>query len=129
MYPEQYAYFKSIMGDPSDNINGLPKYGKKRALAVVNGEKQLTDEQNQIVEENMELINLLGRRNDELWRDEYNYYASVVDTVEDIRDFNRFEQLCEELNLDSVINNKSTWYSMFFAKQRVTNLISELFAD
>lgn len=42
--------FKSLVGDSSDNIKGVPKVGPKSALKIMNGEKELTQEEQKIYE-------------------------------------------------------------------------------
>lgn len=41
IYPNQVVDFKALMGDPSDNIPGVPGIGKKRATDLINEYKTL----------------------------------------------------------------------------------------
>ncbi len=50
---------KSISGDSSDNISGVPKFGEKRSLkAMAENMKSFTPEQMAIVEKNLQIVDL-----------------------------------------------------------------------
>jgi 5'-3' exonuclease len=54
-----YVLFKSVMGDKSDKIDGVPGYGKvKSARVAEEGTHTLTEDQMQIVENNLRIIDL-----------------------------------------------------------------------
>jgi 5'-3' exonuclease len=59
---EHYVLWKSIKGDPSDNIKGLFRYGEKKAKKLVENwdelSPKLTEEQIDIIEETKSLIDL-----------------------------------------------------------------------
>ena len=128
MSPTRFAYYKSIIGDKSDNIEGLYKFGNKKALRVVKGEIVLTEEQENKVAENMKLISL-AQHNDEEWQEEYAYYDEALDNVEMSADFNSFITMCDNLDLDSISHNQSTWHSLFFMKSTMENVLFQLFKD
>ena len=48
--------FKSLVGDKSDGISGVPKIGKKTAIQVISGFKQLTKEQQLIFEKCKDIV-------------------------------------------------------------------------
>lgn len=54
-----YTIFKSVVGDKSDNISGVPKYGNVKAKKIATeGLQLLTEENRKIVEENIKIIDL-----------------------------------------------------------------------
>jgi len=54
-----YVIFKSVVGDKSDNISGVPKYGNVKGKKIaLGGLDLLSDEHKKIVEENIKIIDL-----------------------------------------------------------------------
>lgn len=54
-----YVVFKSVVGDKSDNIDGVPKYGNVKGKKIaVGGLELLSEEYRKIVEENIKIIDL-----------------------------------------------------------------------
>ena len=56
--------FKSIVGDKSDGVSGVPRIGEKGAIKVLTGLITLTEEQKKIFEECKDIIDI--RRNPNL---------------------------------------------------------------
>lgn len=128
MSPCRFALFKSIKGDRSDNIEGLYKFGNKKALKVINGDLSLTKEQEDKITQNLKLISL-DEKDDDDWLEEYKYYNNIIaQPLPDI-DFNKFIKKCEELDLESIYYNQATWHSLFFVKSTMENILFKLFKD
>lgn len=54
-----YVLFKSVVGDKSDNIGGVPRYGQAKGKKVaIEGVEVLSDEHQKIVKENIKIIDL-----------------------------------------------------------------------
>lgn len=54
-----YVLYKSVVGDPSDNISGVPRYGKAKGQKVAKeGIAILSEEHKKIVEENIKIIDM-----------------------------------------------------------------------
>jgi DNA polymerase I len=57
--PEQYVLYKSMVGDPSDNIPGIPKIGKIRASKILNNTFPFNlEEYSELLQRNKELISI-----------------------------------------------------------------------
>jgi DNA polymerase I len=56
--PARYLEYKALVGDKSDNISGVRGIGPKNALKVLNNERQLTPEEQTILQRNVDLIRL-----------------------------------------------------------------------
>lgn len=112
---DNYVLYKSLIGDKSDNIKGLPRVGKKTAIKYISNWdktlKKLTESNLQQVKDNITLIDL---------RYGYNYYDTEVISYkkqykeqEDIvYDKNAFLKLCKEHNLHN-ISKDVNWSDCF----------------
>jgi DNA polymerase-1 len=127
MHPNRFCEFKCIVGDKSDNIEGVPGFGNKRALDIIKGEKTLTNDQQKIVDRNKELINLDNSLN-EMWTDEYKFYDTQIAAAECKPNFTTFKNICEKFNLNSILKQESKWHDIFFMKSALNDTISKLFA-
>ena len=127
MHPNRFCEFKCIVGDKSDNIEGVPGFGNKRALNIIKGEKTLTNDQQKIVDRNKELINLDNSLNG-MWADEYKFYDTQIAAAECKPNFITFKNICEKFNLNSILKQESKWHDIFFMKSALNDTISKLFA-
>jgi 5'-3' exonuclease len=107
-----YKLFKSIKGDPSDNIEGLKGYGdvysRKLASNWKENKNKLTQEQISIVEKNIQLIDLnFGYK---FQKDEQKIYENQFNYLKNIEcDFGKFIRLCKEWGLTDIVNEKNEW--------------------
>lgn len=73
----EYVVYKSIVGDKSDNIQGVPRYGETRGKrAAREGIQTLKEEFQKIVNKNLEIIDL-SRNPHEL--ENFNYVKTVFE--------------------------------------------------
>ena len=112
---DDFVLYKSLIGDKSDNIKGLPRVGKKTAIKYISNWdktlKKLTESNLQQVKDNITLMDL---------RYGYNYYDTEVISYkkqykeqEDIvYDKNAFLKLCKEHNLHN-ISKDVNWSDCF----------------
>ncbi len=85
--PDRFLEYKALIGDKTDNIDGVKGIGPKTAVKVLNGEKELNEEEQQIFKRNLELIRLeikaeLPYDIDQLFVDnfeEFNVYSFLRD--------------------------------------------------
>lgn len=124
-----FLTLKALVGDQSDNIDGLykvgPKKGMKLAIEIVDNNNLgcLNDEQKSIYERNMRLMDL---KKGYLEEDEYTHYARQLSESNDERNYNQFIKLCTELNLNKIIEGKSKWYEKFFQSNKLNRLVEQL---
>jgi len=114
----QFVLYKCILGDSSDNIKGLEKYGEKKSkkLAVSIGSfdnlSSLNAEQIEIIERNRKIMDLdLG------WslcdRERQSYEDQYV-CIESIRsDPLKFKQFATKLEMTKLAENISYWVDPF----------------
>ena len=114
--PKEFLYYKCIIGDKSDNIPGIEGIGKVRgqklAKQFVAGDtsaKELCKEQ---VNLNMPLVSLtygLATHPGEI-----KLYKEQLYNVKDLKsDFAVFNNICIELEFNSIIDKISNWQASF----------------
>jgi|TARA_R110000744_G_scaffold310546_3_gene418232 DNA polymerase-1 len=103
-----YVLYKSMIGDKSDNIKGLPRVGKKTAVKMINkwpeSKDKLSTDQITILENNIKLMDL--RYGYDYYEDETVAYDRQYSEQVDIS-YNKkeFYNLCREYNLYSVVKD------------------------
>tara|TARA_Y100000401_G_C8224567_1_gene175019 strand:- start:76 stop:663 length:588 start_codon:yes stop_codon:yes gene_type:complete len=112
---DNYVLYKSLIGDKSDNIKGLPRVGKKTAIKYISNWdktlKKLTESNLQQVKDNITLMDL---------RYGYNYYdTEVISYKKQYREqedvvYNKsaFLKLCKEHNLHNITKDVN-WSDCF----------------
>lgn len=58
IHPSRFLEYKALIGDKTDNIDGVKGIGPKTAIKVLNGERELTIEEQKLFERNYSLIKL-----------------------------------------------------------------------
>lgn len=125
---EHFLLYKAIMGDKSDNIAGVPKYGevKARKLAMSNDLSVLTQEQQEIVKRNLGLVDLrLGYTYTEMETKALEYQFEV--NKNKVPNLKKFEEFCKRYEFESFLNNMSEWQEIF-NKDRMKGVLEKLFA-
>lgn len=103
---------KCLTGDKSDNVPGIPKFGKVRVQRYLDGEIELDETQQSIFESNNNIFRL-NLYDD--FKNEKKYYESQLETPE-LGDYNEFLKLVEKFNMVNIMNRKDHWYDTFFLK-------------
>lgn len=129
---EQFVLYKCIMGDNSDNIKGLYKYGEKKAKKLANELKtfdnldSLTDEQKEIIQNNRKIMDLnLGWPVDP---EELNSYESQHICNASIKtNAVKFTELLAKLEMTTLLAkiDAHTWLQPFMP--RIDDAISKWF--
>lgn len=119
---DRFLLYRSIVGDSSDNIKGLYRYGPKKAKVIVEDYKaelkKLSDESKETIKKNMKLMDL--RKGVEEYPDEAEYYESQIG--EKNSNFPKFMEYVEKLEIFSIMNSKSDWHSSFFGGEEFEDL-------
>tara|TARA_R110000772_G_scaffold5536_3_gene19812 strand:+ start:1845 stop:2714 length:870 start_codon:yes stop_codon:yes gene_type:complete len=110
---------KCLLGDKSDNVPGVPRFGKAKVRKWLNGEFTLTTEQEEIFNRNMTIFNL-----DEVMShdSERTYYQSQLDVSIEV-DWSSFVLECEARDFKNILNKREQWYSLFFLSNKLQYLL------
>lgn len=127
---EQFLRYKSLIGDKSDNLPGLPKCGPKTAQKYITMyptdellQEKLGKETLEPYYNNKKLIDLshgVVEHPDDvtIYEEQYNKLH------EHTHDFDEFVKLCESLNMNAILNKLEDWKSVFTNKDIVNTLES-----
>lgn len=109
-----YILYKSIIGDSSDNIKGLYKFGPVKTKKYIRGDFKLTDEQLKIVQNNINLIDLkesyLKVENEKSVLDE-QLKRIKKDPIKS--DWKEFETYCIRFGFNTILKNMPDWKNSF----------------
>jgi DNA polymerase I len=116
-----YVSYKALIGDKSDNIQGIPGVGPRRAVKILSSGiyESLSPTQIQVYEHNMKLVDLhegLNHHPEE--KSIYDYQLKELDNHKS--DFKIFTELCNEYGVE---DNDS--YSTFFSNQ-INNAVLDI---
>ena len=114
---------KCLTGDKSDNVPGIPGFGKAKVNNYLNKNIKLTAEETEIFERNKEIFSLDTYKSIKA-EDDY-YKQQLAKTVNS--DYKVFIAFCEEYSFKRILDNKEQWYSIFFMKS-LYNKLDDLFA-
>lgn len=112
--PEDYLKYKIIIGDNSDNIKGLYKYGPVKTKKFIENWKEnlskLEEDDKKILFRNLLIMDL--KRGYKQYPDELQFYEDQL--VLDLeKEFDLFFEKCEKLGLNPIVYNKSEWKGMY----------------
>jgi len=114
---ERYIQYKAIRGDKSDNIDGIPGAGPKRALKILDeGVSNLSEEYHELVERNVKLMCLTFslETNPLECKHLQEHHAQVINECK--VDMKQFENACKYYNMVNIINRMNEWKSFFNKK-------------
>lgn len=110
---DKFLFYKAVMGDPSDNIKGLYKYGPVKSKKFVENLKEnfsnLSQEDRDHIKHNINMMNL--KNGIGTYKDEGEYYES-----QDIKiDFDpvKFWDLVDRLGIEDYLGYRSEWFDQF----------------
>jgi len=127
---EHYTNYKALLGDKSDNIDGVDGYGVvKSKRLVVDGYdgicKVLNEEDKKKLDHNIEMINLLGSYHKEIG--EVECYQKQYEELKTLNaDIKAFEAKCHETEFYSFLKDLNSWKESFTRSQTLSDLISKL---
>ena len=107
---QDFLLKKAILGDKSDNIEGVPGVGIKRLEKIIKKELSLTDEQTSIVKRNMLLMDLTLSVN---CTDEVEYVKKQIQNNINTYNIEAFKQLCSICGFEQILQNIHIWESVF----------------
>ena len=112
---DKYIHYKAVIGDKSDNIDGIPGVGPKRAHRIVmeQGIHTQSKEHQELVERNFKLMSL--EYSLEYNTDEKNYLEShhkqvLCDAKVDMK---QFKNACKYYNMINIMKNMPEWKTLF----------------
>jgi len=127
---ENFVHYKALLGDKSDNVDGIEGYGviksKRLVLEGYNGILNvLNDDDRKKFIKNIILINLFNSYDKE--DGEAECYQKQYETLNLLKpDFKEFEKKCYESEFYSFIKDLDSWKESFVRSHSLVNLISQL---
>jgi len=121
---ESYILFKAIKGDVSDNIEGLPKFGDKRACILaeeiskctLDTCESITNEQRNLIKNNLKVVDIAyGMKNcpdDITFADQ-----QIIDQYDNKFDRRAFMDIMNEYGGTSVLRQIGSWQQLFDKKK------------
>ncbi len=109
---------KALTGDKSDNIPGIKGMGKVKVGNYLAGRYKLTDKEQELYEKNVQLVTLTSDK------DEVAYVRSQLARQNYNTNWETFLSTCKELKFEQIIKHEAKWYSAFFQKNRLEEILS-----
>lgn len=126
----EYNYYKALLGDKSDNVEGIQGYGVQRSSKLCKEGyegivSKLSEEDKQKFDKNLILTNLYDSYLKEegeadLYQDQYEKQQFVK------ADMKKFEEMCQEAEFYSFVKEVDKWKDTFSRGQSLVDLISQL---
>ena len=110
---------KCLLGDKSDNVPGIFRFGKAKVRKWLDGELTLTDEQEEIFTRNMKVFDL---REVMYHKAEADYYQNQLDIKVDI-EWSTFLNVCEERDFKNILKKKDQWHTLFIMPGRLESIL------
>lgn len=128
---ELFVLFKSIMGDVSDNVDGLQKYGPVRAKNLAEkiqcdlnfSNTELTVEQIEIIQRNLKVVDLSYL--EKQYPEEYQHFEQQLQNTQNCKyDHENLKNLFKEYDLLKFFNNSNEWAMIFNTNKNENDLLS-----
>jgi DNA polymerase-1 len=127
---KHFVCYKALLGDKSDNLEGVAGYGvlKSKKLAEQGYDniiQALNEDEQKIFKHNIVMMDLFDsyRRQDREWECYEKQYEELQTLKPDMK---RFEQLCTEFELNSVLRDIDKWKQNFSRENLLVDLLSRL---
>jgi len=125
---DAFLIHKCLIGDASDNIAKVTTPSKAKKIALGADMQSILDSnQIELFKHNFKMMNL-----HESYDHQPQEHQRMVQQLAELqqqqskRDFNAFIDMCNELQLSSIVNNSANWRKTFFQQQNMSNLIKLL---
>jgi DNA polymerase-1 len=126
----EYNNYKALLGDKSDNVDGIQGYGVQRSAKLCKEGYEgivakLSEEDKQKFDKNLILTNLYGSYLKE--EGEVDLYQEQYEKEQFIKaDMKKFEEMCQEAEFYSFVKEMDKWKDSFSRGQSLVDLISQL---
>jgi DNA polymerase-1 len=126
----EYNNYKALLGDKSDNVEGIQGYGVQRSSKLCKEGyegiiSKLSEEDKQKFDKNLILTNLYGSYLKE--EGEADLYQEQYEKEQFIKaDMKKFEEMCQEIEFYSFVKEMDKWKDSFSRNQSLVDLISQL---
>lgn len=126
----EYNHYKALLGDKSDNVEGIQGYGVQRSAKLCKEgyegiTAKLSEEDKKKFDKNLLLTNLYSSYLKE--EGEADLYQKQYEDQQFIKaDMKRFEEMCQEAEFYSFVKEIDKWKDSFSRGQSLVDLISQL---
>ena len=110
---------KCLLGDKSDNVPGIPRFGKAKVKKWLDGEVELTQEQQEHYEKNMKVFDL----NEVMSHESECLYYSKQLQADTTTDWSYFIDMCNQRNFTNILKRKEVWHTSFILSSRLESLL------
>ena len=110
---------KCLKGDKSDNVPGIPGFGKVRVQKYLAGEITLNEEQQQTFDTNFSLFSL--DKIDEM-HEESKYYQDQLD-VPVVSNWSSFIEECKQRDFHRILNKQESWHTLFLLGSKLQSIL------
>jgi DNA polymerase-1 len=111
---QNYITYKSIIGDVSDNIKGLPGYGKVKAKKLTESFQEefpkLSGDLQQLQKNNMNMVDLAQGL---VFHPEEKQIYDEQLNQKPVSNFKQFISMCRELQLYGIVHDADAWHAVF----------------
>ncbi|MDB4430314.1 hypothetical protein N9273_00675, partial [bacterium] len=114
----QWLNAKCLLGDKSDNVPGVPGFGKAKVSKWLKGELTLTDEQEDIFTRNMTVFDLREVMHHD---SEKEYYQQQLDVSIEPQ-WSQFVDLCKSNELENILKKKDQWHGAFVLSSKLLSM-------